>query len=153
MAISSIFTNDIVGPYVSREQISDEQLVRLGRLFVVLIVAVTYGLSLLEPRSAFALGIWCFSGFTALYPLVVASLYWRDVTSTGAIASIVTSAVVWFLLFRDSDYAAIAGYQFLGMMPVVTMTGCSIIALVGVSLVTQPPSGATIDKFFPETRH
>lgn len=153
LAISSIFTNDIVGHYVSREQISDLQLVRLGRLFVVLIVAVTYGLSLLEPRSVFSLGIWCFSGFTALFPLVVASLYWRGVTSAGAIASIVTSAVVWFLLFRESDYAAITGYQFLGMMPVVTMIACSIIALVGVSLVTPPPSDATIDKFFPEARH
>jgi SSS family solute:Na+ symporter len=152
LAISSIFTNDIVGHYVSRKRIDDAQLVRLGRLFVILIVAVTYGLSLLEPRSVFSLGVWCFSGFTALFPLVVASLYWRGVTRAGAIASILTSAAVWFLLFSDSDYAAVAGYQFLGLMPVVTMTACSIIALVGVSLFTTPPSQETLEKFFPEAR-
>lgn len=152
LAISSIFTNDIVGHYVSRERINDAQLVRLGRLFVVLIVAVTYGLSLLEPRSVFSLGVWCFSGFTALFPLVVASIYWRGVTRAGAIVSILTAAGAWFLLFRDSDYAGVAGYQFLGTMPVVTMTVCSIIALVGVSLVTSPPSQETLDKFFPEAR-
>src|SRR5690606_27953209 len=115
LAISSIFTNDIVGRYVSRDRFSDQQQVRLGRLFVVLIVAVTYGLSLLEPRSVFALGVWCFSGFTALFPLVVAALYWRRTTRAGAIASILTAAGVWFLLFRDSNYAGVAGYQFLGL--------------------------------------
>src|SRR5690606_10931850 len=94
LAISSIFTNDIVGHYVSHERIDDRQRVRLGRLFVVLIVAVTFELSLLEPRSVFALGVWCFSGFTALFPLVVAALYWKRTTRAGAIASIVTATVV-----------------------------------------------------------
>jgi hypothetical protein len=37
-------------------------------------------------------------------------------------------------------------------MPVVTMTLASIVALVGVSLVTTPPTAATIEKFFP-TKH
>jgi SSS family solute:Na+ symporter len=149
LAISSIFTNDIVGHYVSREHIDDRQRVRLGRLFVVLIVALTFGLSLLEPRSVFALGVWCFSGFTALFPLVVAALYWKRTTSAGAMASILTAAAVWFLLFRDSNYAADPNYEFLGLMPVVTMIFAAIVALVGVSLVTAPPSAATIEKFFP----
>ena len=149
LAISSIFTNDIVGHYVSRERIDDRQRVRLGRLFVVLIVALTFGLSLLEPRSVFALGVWCFSGFTALFPLVVAALYWKRTTSAGAMASILTAAAVWFLLFRDSNYAADPNYEFLGLMPVVTMTFTAIVALVGVSLFTSPPSGASIEKFFP----
>jgi SSS family solute:Na+ symporter len=152
LAISSIFTNDIVGHYVSQERIDDRQRVRLGRLFVVLIVAVTFGLSLLEPRSVFALGVWCFSGFTALFPLVVAALYWKRTTLAGAMASILTAAAVWFLLFRDSNYAAVAGYEFLGLMPVVTMTAAAIVALVGVSLITAPPSAATMEKFFP-TKH
>jgi hypothetical protein len=34
-------------------------------------------------------------------------------------------------------------------MPVVTMTFAAVVALVGVSLVTSPPSAATIEKFFP----
>ena len=149
LAISSIFTNDIVGHYVSQERIDDRQRVRLGRLFVVVIVGLTFGLSLLEPRSVFALGVWCFSGFTALFPLVVAALYWKRTTRAGAIASIVSATVVWFVLFRDSNYAADPGYEFLGLMPVVTMTFAAIVALVGVSLVTTPPSAATIEKFFP----
>jgi SSS family solute:Na+ symporter len=152
LAISSIFTNDIVGHYVSHERIHDRQRVRLGRFFVILVVALTFGFSLLEPRSVFALGVWCFSGFTALFPLVVAALYWKRATCAGAMASILTAAAVWFLLFRDSNYAGIAGYEFLGLMPVVTVTSAAIDALVGVSLVTVPPSAATIEKFFPPKR-
>ena len=152
LAISSIFTNDIVGHYVSADRIDDRQRVRLGRVFVVLIVGLTFGLSLLEPRSVFALGVWCFSGFTALFPLVVAALYWKRTTRAGAIASIVAATVVWFLLFQDSNYAADPAYSFLGLMPVVTMTFVAIVALVGVSLVTTPPTAATLEKFFP-TKH
>lgn len=152
LALSSIFTNDIVGHYVSKERLNDQQRVRLGRVFVVVIVAITYALSLLEPRSVFALGVWCFSGFTALFPLVVAALYWRRTTRAGAVASILTAAAVWFLLFRDSNYAADAGYLFLGLMPVVAMTASAIAALIGVSLVTQPPSAAALQKFFPAAR-
>lgn len=152
LAISSIFTNDIVGHYVSHDRIGDSQRLTLGRIFVIVIVAVTFALSFMEPRSVFALGIWCFSGFTALFPLVFASLYWRRTTKAGAIAAILTAATTWFLLFRDSGYAASSSYTFLGLMPVVAMTACSIVALVGVSLVTTPPSAATIEKFFPSKR-
>lgn len=152
LAISAIFTNDIVGHYVSAERINDHQKVRLGRFFVILIVALAFGFSLLEPRSVFALGIWCFSGFTALFPLVVAALYWKRATRAGAIASVLTASAVWFLLFRDSNYAAVPEYEFLGLMPVVTMTFAAVVALVGVSLATTPPSAATIEKFFPSKR-
>ena len=57
--------------------------------------------------------------------------------------------MVWFLLFRESNYAADPNYEFLGLMPVVAMTFAAIAALVGVSLVTAPPSAATLKKFFP----
>jgi len=67
----------------------------------------------------------------------------------GAIASIVVATAVWFLLFRDSNYAAEHSYALLGLMPAVTMTVAAIVALLGVSRVTATPSAATIDKFFP----
>ena len=42
----------------------------------------------------FTLGVWCFSGFASLFPLVFAAIYWRRVTKAGAIASVVVTAVV-----------------------------------------------------------
>ena len=61
---------------------------------------MTYLLSLAEPRQVFPLGVWCFSGFTGLFPLVFASIYWRRTTKAGAIASVLVTAAAWLWLFQ-----------------------------------------------------
>ncbi len=147
LSLGTMFTNDIVTHYFGEERFDDRQRVWLARGFIVAIVAVTYLLSLAEPRHVFTLGIWCFSGFASLFPLVFAALYWRRVTKAGAIASVVVTAVVWFLLFREGGYGADRKYLFLGMMPVATIFACSLVSLVGVSLFTRPPSEKTLDRF------
>ena len=66
----------------------------LARLFIVTIVAVTYGLSLF-PRAVFDLGLWSFSGFCGLFPLVVGAVYWRRLTAAGALGSVLTTSACW----------------------------------------------------------
>ena len=151
LALGSIFANDVVGPLRGGD-ISDSSRVALGRGFVVAVVAVTYLFSLGEPRAVFAIGIWCFSGFTGLFPLLGAAIYWRGVTKAGAMASIAVTGVVWFGLFHASGYGADGDYLFMGLMPVVTIFLVSAITLVGVSLFTKPPDRATLRKFFPEAK-
>jgi len=80
---------------------------------------------------------------------VAASVYWRRATRPGAIASVIAMAVTWLLLFRASGYGAHDEYLFLGMMPVATIFACSLLTLVAVSLLTKPPSEATLRRFFP----
>ncbi len=147
LSIGTMFTNDIVTHYFGEERFDDRQRVMLARGFIIAIVAITYLLSLAEPRQVFTLGVWCFSGFASLFPLVFAAIYWRRVTKAGAIASVVVTAVVWFLLFREGGYGADRKYLFLGMMPVATIFACSLVSLVGVSLFTRPPSEKTLDRF------
>ena len=62
---------------------------------VVAIVATAYLLSRNAPPTIYQLGVWCFSGFAGLFPLVFAALYWRRVTTAGAIASIVATLASW----------------------------------------------------------
>ena len=149
LCLSSIFANDIVAHYWGEDRVDDKRRLFLGRVFVVAAAGVAYLLSLAEPRAVFQLGVWAFSGFTALFPLVVAALYWRGATTAGAYACILTSAAAWIFLFRESGYGADLAYRFYGLMPVVPIFAASIVALVGVSLATRAPSAATIDKFFP----
>jgi SSS family solute:Na+ symporter len=149
LSLGSIFANDVVAHYWGHDQVDDARRLFLGRLFVVVVVGLTYLLSLAEPRAVFPLGVWAFSGFTALFPLVVGALYWRRTSTAGAYACILVSAAVWLVLFRESGYGADAGYTLLGQMPVVPIFAASVVALVGVSLVTPPPSAATVRKFFP----
>ncbi len=149
LALGSMFTNDIVMHYFGKERISDKRQVWLGRVFVVGVVAITYLLSLFEPRSVFTLGVWCFSGFTALFPIVWAAVYWKRATAAGAIASIVVTATVWLLLFRAGEYGANPSYLFAGVMPVATIFAASAVTLGLVSLLTKAPSAARVAKFFP----
>ncbi|MCB1062273.1 MAG: sodium:solute symporter family protein, partial [Verrucomicrobiae bacterium] len=97
---------------------------------------------------------WCFSGFAALFPLVLAAVYWKGVTKAGAYASIISTLVVWTVLFyRDIIAVKPPGMEedellIGGMMPVAIIIAVSAISLVVFSLFSKKPSEATIRKFF-----
>ena len=153
LCIGTIFSNDIAAHYFGRDRLTDGQHVLLARGFIVLVVAVTYALSLMGYKSVFAMGVWCFSGFASLFPLVFAALYWRRLSLWGAYAGIGATVLSWLVLFAKSGYGdnrtysvEIAGYD---TMPVVTIFTCSLVAMVVVSLITPPPKPQTLSKFFP----
>ena len=152
LCIGSMFTHDVVIHYFGQDKFSDRARILLGRSFVVGIVVVSYLFSLAEPRSVFVLGIWCFSGFSGLFPLVFAAIYWKRVTKAGAIASILATAGSWLVLFQQSGWGANGDYLFLGMMPVATIVAVSAIVLVAVSLVTRPPDDETLARFYPPSK-
>ena len=150
LCLGTMFTRDVLG----RRDGDEKQTIFLARLFVVAIVAVCYVLAILASGmknvSVFNLGVWCFSGFAALFPVIAAALYWRGLTKAGAYASILTTAVVWFVMLRDSNWGSNHHYSFLGQPEIVTQVAASTIALVVVSLVTRRPDEQTLAKFFPE---
>ncbi len=159
ICLGGIFTNDIVGHYIEHERMTDRQKVFIGRAFIVVIVAHSYVLAQIFAKfSVFALGVWCFTGFSALAPLVFAALYWRRVTKAGAYACIITAVAVGLGLFFQAYQAVQAGtlrsldeYLVGGMQPVAVVLGASVAALVIVSLLTRPPSAETVRKFFAQT--
>ncbi len=162
LCLGTMFTNNIVKEYFARGQLSDRQTVFWTRTFIVAIVLVTYLFSLLDPRGVFGLGVWCFSGFSSLFPLVFASLYWRRLTRAGAYACILSAAGSWLGLFvlawRTGKPLAeylleipIGGTTY-DVMPVTAMILVSTVALILVSLVTQPLPEETVQKFFPKKR-
>ena len=148
LAIGSMVTNDIAVDLLGKGRLSDSKKVRLGRLVVICVAAAAYLCSLAEPRSVFTLGVWCFSGYSALFPVALAAIYWRRATAAGASAAVLATVAVGLAFFRDGGYGSDPGYLFLGMLPVVPMVAASILALVGVSLATVPPSERTLAKFF-----
>lgn len=148
MCLGTMFTNDIVIHHFGKDHFSEKQKVWMARSFITIIVVITYFLSIIEPRSVFQLGVWCFSGFASLFPLVFASIYWKRTTSIAAHACVLVTVVVWFYLFRASGYGADPDFLIYGMMPVTLIFAASAITIVVVSLLTQPPSPKTIDKFF-----
>lgn len=161
LCIGTIFNNDIVTHYMGEERVSDKQQVLFTRLFIIGIVAVTYLLSLGNVRSVFAMGVWCFSGFSALFPIVLAALYWRGLTAAGAISGIFAAIASWCILFYQGTKVPIekgglskfvvevpigdATYE---IMPVVVMFLAAAVTMVVVSMITPKPKQETLAKFF-----
>lgn len=154
LCIGSIFTNDVVAHYAGPDGFSDKQQVWIARGFVILIVAITYFLSLLGYRSVFTMAVWCFTGFASLFPIIFASLYWKRLTSLGAIAGVLGMLASWLYLFWKSEWGGDTKFALTPfgeeypIMPVVATFLCSAVAMIVVSLVTPPPSEKTLAKFF-----
>lgn len=151
LAIGSMFTQDIVKHYGWIAKMTERQHVLLARSFVVLFIGITYALSLISNRSIFRLGVWCFTGFTSLFPILIAALFWKRSTKYGAIASVISVAVLWIYFYaragNDPAYS-IAGT---GIMPVALILLVSATTLVVVSLFTSVPSEHTLRKFFADS--
>ena len=147
LAIGSMFTHDIIGHY-RRAAFSEKQRVWVGRLFVTGVLSITYLISLIATPSIFRLAIWSFTGFSGLFPIVVAALFWRRSTKSGVFAAIISVIVLWLYFFLRNWQAPRYSVGGTGVMPVAVLIAVSAITLVVVSLFTKPPSSQTLEKFF-----
>ncbi|WP_146403596.1 sodium:solute symporter family protein [Planctomycetes bacterium CA13] len=160
LCIGTMFTTDIVVHYGGKDRFNDRQIILISRCFIIAIVTITFMLSLtnIAQTRVFQLGIWCFSGFSSLFPLALLAVYWRGLSKWGAYAGVLTAAGVWFWLFSASNFGAIdnwsvditLGEKTIHTMPVATIFLASAAATIIVSLITPKPSEATLLKFFPE---
>ena len=147
LCLGTMFTNDVV-LHDSKKEYSDKQILYMARGFIVAIVVITYILSLLlYKKNVFDLAIWSFSGFAALTPLVLASLYWKRATRTGAYACVIAVFISWVTFFTMSGFG---GEYFLagGIVPAAAMWFIGATAMIVGSLLSPPPSERTLNKFF-----
>jgi SSS family solute:Na+ symporter len=153
--LGTMFTNDIVIPIRGKDYYSDADKLKLARWFVIGVVAVAYlaSLALMETASVFGLGIWCFTGFTALFPIVFAALYWKRVTAVGVYACMAVATGLWIFWFHQSSYGAEKHFYVLGMLPIAPLTIASAAALVIGSLCSKPPEARLVNRFFPRANN
>jgi SSS family solute:Na+ symporter len=149
LSLGTMFTQDIVRHYGFHDRMSERQQVLAGRLFVAGILLVAYLLSLAGDRSIFRLGIWSFTGFAALFPVILAAVFWRRSTRAGALASILCVGVLWSGFFLQGQGIPDYTVGGTGLMPVAVILFAGGAVLVAVSLLTRPPSTPTLDRFFP----
>jgi SSS family solute:Na+ symporter len=176
LALGTMFTQDIFAYYGGRERFGERVQVWTGRLFVIAITVIAYviALQLKDKAGIFELAIrFAFSGFAALAPVMLAALFWRRSTKWGALAAVLWVLVsmlgTWHLHESSVGIAPKPGQPLVpilpelgnlflrspgnvlvhGFLPVVPMClGSALLMLIG-SLLTPPPSAATIEKFFP----
>ena len=143
LALSTMFTEDVFAYYGGTARFGENVQVQTGRLFVVLLTLVAYLIALRAPQGIFDLAVqYAFSGYAALSPLLVAALFWRRSTKWGALA--VTVWVAAAVIYTSRVPGALA---WAGLLPVVPMTLVSCALMVVVSLLTKPPSAATVERY------
>ena len=122
-----------------------EVLINLSRTAVVAIAIVAAVLAINPSDSILGLVGFAWAGFgSAFGPLVLLSLYWKRLNSTGAIAGMITGAVVaigWGMSpLGDTLYELVPGFI------------SALLVSVGVSLATKAPDEKVIQEFEEATR-
>ena len=173
LALSTMFTEDVVAFYLGAARARDALLVQIGRLFVAAVTAVAYAIALVVPQSIFDIATqYAFAGYSALAPLLVAALFWKGSTRWGALAATAWTAAavravavlqsvvpapppgsaVSVLTIAGVDVVtrAAAGTMVLGLLPVVPMTVISALLMVIVSRLTAAAraSRETLGRYF-----
>ena len=171
LALSTMFTEDVFTFYGGTKRFGERVQVQMGRLFVVLIAGLAYVIALRASAGIFNLAVqYAFSGYAALFPLLVGALFWKRSTKWGAFAVTLwtattvaavavfqevvpaaaprTTVTYWTVAGVDVIARTPGGTDVLGFMPVVPMTIVSALLMVAVSLVTTRPSQATLEKYF-----
>jgi len=184
LALCTMFTEDIFAYYGGKKKFGETAQVWTGRAFVVGVTVLAYliAIQLKDKAGIFELAIrFAFSGFAALAPVMLAALFWRRSTKSGALVSVlwvVVALLGTFYLYETTVGLApkpgqpsaqifpALGNLFLrtpgnvtiyGYLPVMFMVLGSAAFMIIVSWLTPPPSRATIEKYFPfqtsNTRH
>ncbi len=171
LALSTMFTKDVFAYYGGTSRFGERVQVQMGRLFVVLITTVAYLIALRAPPGIFNLAVqYAFSGYSALFPLLVGALFWRGSTKWGALAVVIWTAstvasvavlqavvpppppgnLVPVLTVGGTDVLTRTpgGTDILGYMPVVPMTIGSALLMFVVSRFTSKPSQKTLARYF-----
>lgn len=144
LVTSSALVEDLA-TIVLKKKLSDSVLVNLSRTAVVGVAIVAAILAINPSDSILGLVGFAWAGFgSAFGPVILASLYWRRLNAAGAIAGMLTGAVVSFAWGMSSlgglIYEMVPGFA------------AASVVLVLVSLATSRPSRSIVDEFEEATR-
>ena len=170
LAISTMFTKDIFQHYGGKEKYGEKGGVWFGRAFIVVLTVVAYAVALVTKTNIFELAVrFAFSGFAAMAPVMLAALFWKRSTKWGALLSTLFVAACLVAVgiisakFKPNEIIISGGegqipylslapngdVRVWGFMTVVPMVFGSAFCMFLGSILTPPPSPATIEKYFP----
>ena len=143
LSAASAFASDVYKPIVRKNQSSDKEMLWTGRI-VVLIISVAALILAASPGSGSIMDLvsnaWGIFG-AAFGPVILLSLFWRRFNFAGAVAGILTGAIVdicWLIFLSGTKvYELAPGFA------------ASLIAAVAVALITGEP-GRDVELLFDE---
>lgn len=137
LVASSSFTSDLYKPLIRGNKASDKEIGWVGRIVVAVIAVVAFFIASSDSEwasdiMAMVENAWGLFG-AAFGPVVILSLFWKRLNYTGAVAGIVTGALVdvlWFVFLKSSTniYEILPGFV------------AGALAAVAVTFVTHIPN-------------
>ncbi|BDZ71899.1 sodium:solute symporter family protein [Methanobacterium petrolearium] len=140
--------------------------VRVARIGIVIAVFIAVILGFILPASVVAVGTAMWFGITAaaFLAIYVAALYWKRATKEGAIAGLISGALVsliWLVFgFKKSAEGLGVSKALLGQSTVITTVPwptvdpmiialpVAVVMTIVVTLLTKPPEKEFLDKCF-----
>lgn len=122
LVCSSVITEDFYKKWL-RPEASSKELMLVGRIGV-LVIAIIAGIVALDPQSS-VLGLvsYAWAGFGAAFgPVVLLSLFWKDYSRNGAVATIVVGAVT-VVVWKQLSGGIFDVYEILPGFIFATLTG------------------------------
>lgn len=142
-SVSTDIYKDIINP-----QASDKKVLLIGRITTVVVAVLAFGIAWDPNSSVMALVSDAWAGLGAAFgPLVVMSLFWKRTNLPGAIAGLVSGALIVIIW----DYIPMMGGQTIGAATGIysLLVGfiISLLCIVVVSLITKAPGQEILDEF------
>ncbi len=135
LVASSSFTSDIYKP-IFRKNASEKEILWVGRIIVLIVSVIGFMIASSKAEGAQAImnlveNAWAGFG-SAFGPTIILSLFWRRFTYKGAVAGVVTGALVdvlWLVFMAHTGiYEMIPGFL------------CNLVVAVVVTLMDKEPS-------------
>lgn len=137
---SSALTEDFYKS-IFRKDASQKELVKIGRIAVVVIALAAMLLALNEDSTVLDLVSYAWAGFGATFgPVLLLSLFWRRATALGAMAGIVVGGVT-VVVWANMSGGIFALYE---IVPGFILAG---IAMIVMSLISPEPEQEILDEF------
>ena len=142
LVASSSFTSDIYKP-ILRKDASEKEILWVGRIVVLIVSIIGYFIASSKAEGAQAImnlveNAWAGFG-SAFGPTIILSLFWRRFTYKGAVAGVVTGALV--------DVLWLAFMSHTGIYEIIPGFACSLIAAVVFTLLDKEP-GKEVQEIF-----
>ncbi len=142
LVASSSFTSDIYKPII-RKAASEKELLWVGRLVVIVVSIVAFFIASSKGEGAQAImnmvsNAWALFG-GAFGPVIILSLFWKRLTYKGALAGIISGAIVdivWLLVLAST-----------GIYEIIPAFIVGLVLSVVVSLIDKAPSAEVVKIF------
>jgi SSS family solute:Na+ symporter len=146
LSMSTMLTREFLPHWRVFAQTEQSQ-VRVSRGLVVLLTAVAYVFTLVNPPGIISIVEFAFAGFAALMPAMLGVLYWRRCTKQAALAS----AVLPQLVLVGLTFGWLDRSWTFGFLPGFIAIMVATIVLLAVTWLTPEGEGAP-EGFFPTSR-